>query len=195
MFHAVGLMASSTSRLAHPADRAAEAHRLATLVEVHDVNELQRALDASATVVGVNSRNLRTLFQGVLDGRLNGRLVEHVRAKIIGQCDRCLIGERQQIEEIQLGALDGIVRDGCVLSLVGKLGIEPCEGQVVAGLVVCQGDLPTRWRRPGKTPSRASADSSPAQWSSSRRSRAPRSARTRMPRWATRWRARYAGTA
>jgi indole-3-glycerol phosphate synthase len=34
---------------------------LATLVEVHDSTELQRAVDAGASVVGVNSRNLRTL--------------------------------------------------------------------------------------------------------------------------------------
>jgi indole-3-glycerol phosphate synthase len=34
---------------------------LAALVEVHDENELQRALTAGARVVGVNSRNLRTL--------------------------------------------------------------------------------------------------------------------------------------
>jgi indole-3-glycerol phosphate synthase len=42
---------------------------LAALVEVHDVDELQRALDAGARIVGVNSRNLRTLSVdlGVLD--------------------------------------------------------------------------------------------------------------------------------
>jgi indole-3-glycerol phosphate synthase len=34
---------------------------LAALVEVHEEQELRRALDAGATIVGVNSRNLRTL--------------------------------------------------------------------------------------------------------------------------------------
>src|SRR5262245_35838295 len=40
-----------------------EAHGLglATLVEVHDVGELDRALAAGAQIVGVNNRNLRTL--------------------------------------------------------------------------------------------------------------------------------------
>jgi indole-3-glycerol phosphate synthase len=47
----------------------AEALGLAALVEVHDLAELRGALDAGARIVGVNSRNLRTLAVdlGVLD--------------------------------------------------------------------------------------------------------------------------------
>ena len=41
--------------------RAADSLRLAALVEVHDLTELRRAVEADARVVGVNSRNLRTL--------------------------------------------------------------------------------------------------------------------------------------
>jgi indole-3-glycerol phosphate synthase len=40
---------------------AADRCGLATLVEVHDAEELSRAVHAGATVIGVNSRNLRTL--------------------------------------------------------------------------------------------------------------------------------------
>jgi indole-3-glycerol phosphate synthase len=39
----------------------ARAYGLAALVEVHDAPELERAVDAGAVIVGVNSRNLRTL--------------------------------------------------------------------------------------------------------------------------------------
>jgi len=41
--------------------RQAQARGLACLVEVHDSGEIARAVDAGAQLVGVNSRNLRTL--------------------------------------------------------------------------------------------------------------------------------------
>jgi indole-3-glycerol phosphate synthase len=57
--------------------RAAEKLGLAALVEVHSVEEMDRAVDAGARIIGVNSRNLRTLSVdlGVLDdiaGKLPG---------------------------------------------------------------------------------------------------------------------------
>jgi indole-3-glycerol phosphate synthase len=45
------------ANLAH----AAVAMGLAAVIEVHDTDELDRALAAGATIVGVNNRNLRTL--------------------------------------------------------------------------------------------------------------------------------------
>ena len=55
--------------------RAADSLGLAALVEVHDETELSRALDAGAVIVGVNSRNLRTLevepaIHDALDGHI-----------------------------------------------------------------------------------------------------------------------------
>jgi indole-3-glycerol phosphate synthase len=41
--------------------RSAARLSLAALVEIHDDSELDRAVDAGARIVGVNSRNLRTL--------------------------------------------------------------------------------------------------------------------------------------
>ena len=54
---------------------------LAALVEVHDETELPRAVDAGAEIVGVNSRNLRTLTVDatVLD-RVMDAMPEHVTA-------------------------------------------------------------------------------------------------------------------
>ncbi len=60
---------------------AAAARRLAVLVEAHSVEEMERAVDAGARVIGVNSRNLRTLQvdMGVLDA-VAARLPRQVTA-------------------------------------------------------------------------------------------------------------------
>jgi indole-3-glycerol phosphate synthase len=53
----------------------ARAHGLAALVEVHDEGELDGAIEAGATVIGVNNRNLRTLEVSVAASeRLIGRI-------------------------------------------------------------------------------------------------------------------------
>lgn len=53
----------------------AERHGLACLVEVHDEKELEQALDAGARLVGVNSRDLRTLQ---VDRSVLHRLIEAI---------------------------------------------------------------------------------------------------------------------
>jgi len=59
--------------------RAAGQHGLSALVEVHDGSELARAIDAGAEVVGVNSRNLRTL---TVDRDVLERVVDAVPARV-----------------------------------------------------------------------------------------------------------------
>lgn len=55
--------------------RQAAEEGLAVLVEVHDRVELERALAVGATIVGVNSRNLRTL---AVDLSLHEQLIEEI---------------------------------------------------------------------------------------------------------------------
>ncbi len=54
---------------------------LATLVEVHDDEELTRAVDSGARVIGVNNRNLRTL---AVDVTASDRLAARIPAGVIG---------------------------------------------------------------------------------------------------------------
>lgn len=87
---------------------AARDHRLTPLVEVADEDELRRALDAGATVVGVNARDLDTL---AVDGARAARVLtavprevvalhlsgvrdgDGVRALARGRADGALVGE------------------------------------------------------------------------------------------------------
>ncbi len=53
---------------------------LATLVEVHDEEELTRALDSGARVIGVNNRNLRTL---TVDVEASSRLAALIPSTVV----------------------------------------------------------------------------------------------------------------
>ncbi len=76
---AVLLIAGAVAAALEPLLATARARGLAALVEVHDDRELERALEAGASVVGVNSRDLRTLGidQEVLE-RLAPLIPQHV---------------------------------------------------------------------------------------------------------------------
>jgi indole-3-glycerol phosphate synthase len=93
--------------------RAAAREGLAALVEVHDARELDRALEAGATVVGVNSRNLRTLevdpsvFEPLADrmpvdviavAESGLRAADEIRRLADLRYDAFLIGERLMAE-------------------------------------------------------------------------------------------------
>ena len=54
---------------------------LATLVEIHDEGELQRAIDCGARIIGVNNRNLRTLS---VDVEASYRLAPRIPAGVVG---------------------------------------------------------------------------------------------------------------
>jgi indole-3-glycerol phosphate synthase len=54
--------------------------RMAALVEVHDVRELEIAIDSGAEIVGVNNRNLRT-FEVTFDTSL--RLADRIPSRIV----------------------------------------------------------------------------------------------------------------
>jgi indole-3-glycerol phosphate synthase len=58
----------------------ARAMGLATLVEVHNTEELDRALNVGATIVGINNRNLRTLD---VDLRVSDEIAARLPADVI----------------------------------------------------------------------------------------------------------------
>ncbi len=68
---------------------AASARGLAVLVEVHDEAELEVALGAGATIVGVNNRNLRTLE---VDTLVSERLAARMPREVIGVSESGLGG-------------------------------------------------------------------------------------------------------
>ncbi len=96
---------------------------LATLVEVHDGEELARALNAGAAIVGVNSRNLRTL---VVDSAVHDALGSRIPSNVIAVAES---GLRTQED------LDRLEQSGYRAFLVGeRLIVEADPGDALRRL-------------------------------------------------------------
>lgn len=107
-------------RLRHEAD----ALGLAVLVEVHTDDELDRALDAGAAIVGVNNRNLRTLD---VDIGLSERLAARFPASVTAVSES---GLRSAADMRRLGAM------GYHAFLVGeRFMTTPDPGGALGGLL------------------------------------------------------------
>lgn len=117
----VAALDDATLRRLHAA---AEARGLAALVEVHTGDELARARDAGARLIGVNSRNLKTLAVS-LDTAL--ALGPRLGAGVVGVAES---GIRSRAD------IDALRAAGYHAFLVGERFMsEPSPGAALAGLV------------------------------------------------------------
>jgi len=104
------------------------ARGLATLVEVHDVNELDRALNLGAAIIGVNNRNLRTLD---VDLRASDEIAARLPADVIAVSESGLTstGDLQRLQSIGYRAF-----------LIGeRFMIADDPGKTLAALLAGQG--------------------------------------------------------
>ena len=79
----------------------AESIGLTPLVEVHDEEEIARAVDAGAKIIGVNARNLKTLE---VDRNTFGNVVDAIPAGIVKVAESGVRGPLDVIQYANLGA-------------------------------------------------------------------------------------------
>lgn len=84
---------------------------LTPLVEVHDEDEVSRAVDAGARVIGVNARNLRTLE---VDRDVFARLAPRIPAGIVKVAESGVRGPHDLIAYASAGADAVLVGEGLV---------------------------------------------------------------------------------
>ena len=93
---------------------AARQLRLEVLVEVRDRDELQRALDAGARIIGINNRNLETL---VIDPATSEQLLGHVPPDVIAIAESG-VRARADVERVAVRGADAVLV-GSVVSAAG----------------------------------------------------------------------------
>lgn len=100
---------------------------LDALVEVHERLELQRALDAGATLIGVNNRDLRTL---VVNGDICRELIARIPAGVVTVAESGL-RSATELQELRVAGYRGF--------LVGeRLMTSPDPGQALAELLAAE---------------------------------------------------------
>lgn len=102
----------------------ARAWGLATLVEVHSEEELERALATGAAIVGVNNRNLRTLE---VDVDLSQRLAPRIPSSVVAVSES---GLKTPADVTRLGALGY-----CAFLMGERFMTTPDPGAALAGLL------------------------------------------------------------
>ena len=90
--------------LAHLAETARQL-RLEVVIEVRDEDELQRALDAGASIIGINNRNLETL---AIDPATSERLLALVPSSIIAVAESGVSG-RLDVERAAARGADAVL--------------------------------------------------------------------------------------
>jgi indole-3-glycerol phosphate synthase len=99
------------------------------LVEAHSAEEIERAVDAGAKIVGINSRNLKTLE---VDREVFPRLAAQIPDQVIRVAESGVRGPADVIEYAQAGADAVLVGEALVINA------EP--GQLLADLVAAGRD-------------------------------------------------------
>jgi indole-3-glycerol phosphate synthase len=82
------------------------------LVEVHEAEELQRALELDAEVIGINNRNLDT---GVVDVSTTYELMPDVPAGKTAVAESG-ISSRAELEELERVGVDAVLIGGALMS-------------------------------------------------------------------------------
>lgn len=102
---------------------AADALGLAALVEVHHEGELDRAASAGASIIGVNSRDLRTL---IVDLEVPRRLIDRIPQEVVAVAESGL-REQRDLQTLQALGYDAF--------LIGELFMAaPDPGRALADL-------------------------------------------------------------